>query len=534
MTTSPRVADTRHSSAAATALAVALTAVGLVLTAPAPPADALRCTITGTSSADVLRGTDGNDVICGLGGDDVLISGGGREDLLRGGAGDDRLESGTSRYSLLDGGDGNDRLVGGSGQDSLRGGGARDVLLGGGGNDGLFGGGGNDDLDGQGGKDAFRWEPGADTIQGGPGVDDLSYYDAPRRVEVSLDSTANDGVASERDDVADDVDWVFGSKFADTLTGNAGANRLSGFDGQDLVEGRGGDDVLEGNNDDDELYGGPGEDSLIGGDLDDLMVGGDGADLMNGAGGNTQSSEDNACDDDPADTVKRCTQDSAAPLFYAWPTRPSWDQGDTFTFEEVRVVDAAGVREVELTTTFDGVPVPWCSGPMDVAYAGPGGTAVLVDMDCPIPADAASGAYEMVFSGTDRLGHHGDNTTYRRYGFMVGTTPETDPPVVTEVSVARASYAAGDRVRVTVRAGDPSGISQFGIYLHPSVDSDYMPCPRSGPERTGGTMAEGVWTLDCRLSGNPPLGTWYVDVDAVDTHGNFASADDAATFEVVQ
>lgn len=514
------------------AATLALATVGLALTAQSPAATALACTIKGTSGPDRLTGTGGNDVICGFGGDDVLVSGGGREDILLGGGGDDRLESGTTTYARLEGGDGHDRLVGGSGKDSLRGGPGRDVLLGGDGADGLFGGGGNDDLDGGAGSDSARWEPGSDTVHGGPGADLMNYYDAPRRVTVTFDGAANDGVAGEGDRIADDVEWVFGSKYADRLVGDGNANRLSGFDGEDLVVGGGGNDRLEGNNEDDEMRGGAGRDRMIGGDGDDLIVGGDGADDLEGAGGNTRSSEDNACDDDAADTVTRCAQDGAAPTFIAHLDTYRVEPGETFTFEEVRVFDDAGVPSVEMVTTLDGSVVPWCSGTMDVVYAGPGGTARVVDKACPVPADAPEGAYEMVFSATDRLGFHGVSSDVRRYGFMVDTTPEIDPPVVVDVAVAKPSYTAGERVRVTITASDPSGVQEVSTLLRPADSGSHFLCPESYSPRTGGTMADGVWSFTCRLSGSPEPGTWSVDLELVDTYGNWAFPPDVATFEV--
>jgi Ca2+-binding RTX toxin-like protein len=68
-----------------------------------------RCTISGTSKADVLRGTRKRDVICGLGGNDRIYGRGG-DDLLIGGKGTDRLVGGTGR----------DHLYGNAGRDRIR------------------------------------------------------------------------------------------------------------------------------------------------------------------------------------------------------------------------------------------------------------------------------------------------------------------------------------------------------------------------------------------------------------------------------
>ena len=85
--------------------------------AATPPKLGSRCTIRGSSRADVIQGTPRNDVICGLGGNDVIYGKGGH-DLLVGGGGNDRL------YGQA----GNDRIVGGAGKDGLYGGGGADLL----------------------------------------------------------------------------------------------------------------------------------------------------------------------------------------------------------------------------------------------------------------------------------------------------------------------------------------------------------------------------------------------------------------------
>jgi hypothetical protein len=94
-------------------------------------ADGERCTIVGTSHADVLVGTSHHDVICGLGGNDV-IHGGGGNDTIDGGSGNDTLYGGADNDLLL-GGSGNDRLYGNAGNDRLYGGSGKNTLSGGGG-----------------------------------------------------------------------------------------------------------------------------------------------------------------------------------------------------------------------------------------------------------------------------------------------------------------------------------------------------------------------------------------------------------------
>ena len=520
----------RRLLAGAAAVALTTLASGTVLVTQAPAAHSLRCTIKGTDGPDRLVGTSGSDVICGLGGDDVLISGGGREDVLFGGDGDDRLESGSSTYTRLEGGGGNDRLVGGSGMDSLRGGAGRDVLSGGDSNDGLYGDAGDDTLDGQAGNDQLRWEPGADTIRGGTGRDQMTY-DAPRKVTATLDGAGNDGTAGEHDNVANDVETVFGSVYDDVLTGNGNGNTLNGWNGDDLVTGGGGADTLLGEQDDDELHGGPGNDRITGGDGDDLLDGADGADVLKGAGGRTQSSEHNACDDDPADTVSRCAKDSAAPYWWADASPNRVAPGESVTFADVQTVDDAGVDSVQMATTLDGSPVPWCTGTMQVDQEGPGGTAAWVSKTCAVPADAAEGAYEVVLTATDRLGHTGTSDDGpRRLGFMVDSAASDEPTVVSDVTLSKPSYARGDNVRVTLRAQDDDGIGYVYVVLVPPGGG--LGCDDMVASRTAGTMADGTWTFACKLPDDAALGTWSVDVDAGDTWGGGAFPRGVIGFEV--
>ena len=95
-----------------------------------PPPLGSRCTIPGTSGANLINGTAGRDVICGKGGND-RINGRGGHDLILGGAGADRLTGGLGR----------DSLYGGSGRDTLS---ARDGI--------------RDTVNGGLGRDGARWD----------------------------------------------------------------------------------------------------------------------------------------------------------------------------------------------------------------------------------------------------------------------------------------------------------------------------------------------------------------------------------------
>jgi uncharacterized delta-60 repeat protein len=103
----------------------------LATSSPSPPPGPTRCTIDGTSGADVIRGTPGDDVICagrgndvvrGEGGDDTILGGPGN-DVLRGGSGADRLhgEADNDTLNTSDGRRANDRGDGGAGSDACSG-----------------------------------------------------------------------------------------------------------------------------------------------------------------------------------------------------------------------------------------------------------------------------------------------------------------------------------------------------------------------------------------------------------------------------
>ncbi len=177
--------------------------------------NAQSCTLTGTSSADLLEGTQGNDIICGGGGNDTLrglggndvLKGEGGADRLSGGEGDDTLEGGESNdtadysgslvpveASLADQsatGEGNDTLTGienliGTGaNDTIGGSEANNTLNGGGGADVLVGMGGADILKGTDGNDSLDSRDGVednDTVEGGAGTDTCSTDAAEKSV----------------------------------------------------------------------------------------------------------------------------------------------------------------------------------------------------------------------------------------------------------------------------------------------------------------------------------------------------------------
>lgn len=214
-----------------------------------------RCTIRGTSGADVLTGTPGDDVICagaghdrvsGLGGDDVLIGGDG-DDTLLGGDGHDLLQGGWGA-DVLDAGADSGRSEGGQGGDTFVMGAAPD---------------------------------GAHQVVGGPGHDVVDYGARTAGVTVTLDGVGGDGAPGEGDAVgapppwsaSPDVEEVRGSTGDDVLTGSPWQDALVGGLGADTLRGLAGDDTLRGTDGvggNDRLDGGDGTDGCTADPLDVL------------------------------------------------------------------------------------------------------------------------------------------------------------------------------------------------------------------------------------------------------------------------
>lgn len=167
--------------------------------------------LAGNEAANHLRGGRGNDALLGAGGDDTLEGGAGRDGL--------------------DGGPGHDILRGGAGIDVLRGRAGDDTLEGGAGDDWIEGG------------------AGADMLQGGPGLDALSYAASPAAVAVALGVLGPGGRHSvsgghAEGDQATGFEHLTGSRFADTLAGDARRNHIAGGGGGDTLSGGAGDDIF--------------------------------------------------------------------------------------------------------------------------------------------------------------------------------------------------------------------------------------------------------------------------------------------------
>lgn len=300
-------------------------------------------TIDGGAGSDYLEGNDGNDTLNGGADTDTIYGNDGNDtlngdagnDTLFGGAGNDRINGGADvdMVSYLTSPDGvvvnlderttyrNDRQFNannaitpdnpaayytdleanfvmnpGSAADgygntdtlidleNITGSQFADVLIGNDRHNLIFGMGGDDLLIGGAGNDTFY---------GGNGSDTVSYRRSSSGVNVNLEtSNASDGDGGS--DRIFDTENIVGSRFNDTLTGNAQDNVITAGAGNDSIFGGAGNDTLYGETGNDTVSGGIGNDTLYGnlgddtlnGDVgDDLGYGGAGNDLLNGGEG---------------------------------------------------------------------------------------------------------------------------------------------------------------------------------------------------------------------------------------------------------
>ncbi|RLJ59546.1 hemolysin type calcium-binding protein [Litoreibacter meonggei] len=157
-------------------------------------------------------------------------------------------------------------MSGTSGDDELTGTDNSETILGLAGDDDLDGLGGDDTVEGNAGNDVIRGGAGADILVGGAGEDTLQYVGSAAGVNVDLNASGiGQQSASGGDAQGDQIsefENVYGTEFADVLTGNSDDNVLFGYGGSDVIDGGAGDDVIRGGADADTLTGGTGTDWL--------------------------------------------------------------------------------------------------------------------------------------------------------------------------------------------------------------------------------------------------------------------------------
>jgi Ca2+-binding RTX toxin-like protein len=219
--------------------------------------------LTGSKFGDTLMGDAGSNSIFGGDGNDHLYGSGGG-DRFDGGNGIDWIDyrkATSGVYVNLALGIG---MAGAAGDtytsiEDIRGSSFGDTLIGDDKANVIYAGTGMDIIEGGGGNDKIYSGGGYDKIDGGTGSDTLSYLNSWAGVIVNLATGIGQyGEASQ--DTIINIENVEGSKFNDTMTGDALDNKLWGMGGDDVLNGGAGNDIL---------FGGVGADKLIGGDGQD-------------------------------------------------------------------------------------------------------------------------------------------------------------------------------------------------------------------------------------------------------------------------
>jgi Ca2+-binding RTX toxin-like protein len=250
-------------------------------------------TVTGMSAAgaadDVIEVFDGALDLNGDNDDDDVLHDADTV-TINGAAGDDTLDASfTTAAVTLNGGDGFDTLYGGTATDVLSGGNDDDWLVG----------------------DGFNGTTEADTLNGDAGSDTADFSGALSGVIANLTGNQSATGGSGNDSLSG-IENLWGSAFADSLTGDNGDNWIGPGDGDDFVDGRpGGSDTLDytgtvgaltvslavtgaqatgGSGTDtildfENLYGGDGNDTLTGTTGDNVLAGGPGNDVLTGDAG---------------------------------------------------------------------------------------------------------------------------------------------------------------------------------------------------------------------------------------------------------
>jgi Ca2+-binding RTX toxin-like protein len=246
-------------------------------------------TLTGDAHKNVINGGLGNDTLTGGLQDDILNGGAGDDtfaesgygssgaDTFNGEAGTDTVDYSTRSVATTIAMDGtatsgeaseNDTVKldvenakGGTGIDTITGNLSDNIITGGLGADILAGGAGNDTF----AEGAVSSD--GDTFDGGAGLDTVDYSSRTAAITVTIGTGADDGLASENDDVTSTVENVMGASgaYVNTLTGDVGDNELTGGAGNDVLTGGAGNDILDG--------GSAGTDTLACGAGEDIAYG---------------------------------------------------------------------------------------------------------------------------------------------------------------------------------------------------------------------------------------------------------------------
>ncbi|MCK9988381.1 MAG: hypothetical protein AzoDbin1_04853, partial [Azoarcus sp.] len=185
-------------------------------------------TLNGTNTDSVLMGYEGNDTLNGNGGNDFMNGGTGSDSYYVDSVGDvvtetnaiaavggiDVVHSSLNTYTL--GSNVENGRIAVTGAANLTGNALDNVLYAGAGNN---------------------------VLDGGAGIDTADFSDAASAVTVSLAVTTSQATGGSGVDTLIAIENIVGSRFNDTLTGNASANVLNGGIGADTMKGGNGSDI---------------------------------------------------------------------------------------------------------------------------------------------------------------------------------------------------------------------------------------------------------------------------------------------------
>ncbi|WP_407492434.1 Hint domain-containing protein [Pseudooceanicola sp. MF1-13] len=270
--------------------------------------------LNGNSGDDAIHGDSGDDALYGGDGSDTLFSGAGN-DSYYGGTGIDYIdfsgESGAISVNFSTGsiggaaagdfmGSGMDGAYGTAFDDTIigfdtysaTGDAYTNVFFGGAGNDWMDGRGSPDYMVGGSGDDTFNMSgtPGSDTVIGGEGGSDndlLDFSSLAGPLNVTYSGAEAGTIVLGADTITfSEIETIYATSGADTVTGGAGGDTIYGREGGDQISTNGGADEVFGGQGSDTIYGGAGVDTLTGDTGDDFLYGGAGGDTLSGGLGN--------------------------------------------------------------------------------------------------------------------------------------------------------------------------------------------------------------------------------------------------------
>ncbi len=226
-------------------------------------------TVTGGTGADLVNANTGTHVLNGGTGTDTLSFAAATGAVVLNLATTTAQNSGYGTYTIT--ALSVENVTGSGNNDTITGDANANILLGGGGDDTLVGAAGNDTLDGEGGTNTVSY-----AVNGSGIVADMSVVDGGGYFTV---------VEGSNSDLVKNIAVLFGTNFADTVTGDANDNIIQGAGGNDDIRGGQGNDTLDGGAGNNLMRGEDGADIITGSSDNDTIYGGLGNDTMIGGGG---------------------------------------------------------------------------------------------------------------------------------------------------------------------------------------------------------------------------------------------------------